>query len=146
VVSVVVEGNRPILVEVQALVVECFGVAPKRVFRGIDFNRGQLMVAVCQKSLNVPLYKYDVFVTVAGGIKVTDPGLDLAVVAAMYSSYKGKAVNFKQKGLVFVGEVSLLGGVRKIAYIERRGKEVERLGLEMVKMGDVRELKTVMSK
>ena len=146
VVSVVVEGNRPILVEVQALVVECFGVAPKRVFRGIDFNRGQLMVAVCQKSLNIPLYKYDVYVTVAGGIKVTDPGLDLAVVAAMYSSYKGKAIGRSGcNPAVLVGEVSLLGGVRKIAYIERRGKEVERLGMEMVKIGDVKQLKEILN-
>ena len=107
--SVVVEGNRPILVEVQALVTESFGVAPKRVFRGVDFNRGQLMVAVLQKSLNVPLYKYDVFVTVAGGIKVIDPAIDLAVMVALYSSYKNKPIN--TKGLVFAGEVSLLGGV-----------------------------------
>lgn len=163
VLSVAIEGNRPIILEMQALVTESFGVSPKRVFRGVEFNRGQLLVAVLQKSMNVPLYKYDVFVTISGGINVRDPSLDLAVVASMYSSYKNSAfVNSKSetinpkyprkriskqstKKLVFVGEVSLLGGVRKASMFEKRQKETERMGMEIVKIGDIRELKKILN-
>ena len=144
VLSVVIEGNRPMLLEMQALVTESFGPSPKRVFRGIEFNRGQLLVAVLQKSLNVPLYKDDVYVTISGGISVRDPGLDLAVIAALYSSYKNKAYGLVGKNRpVFVGEVSLLGGVRKANMQEKRQKEIERMGMEIVKIGDVRELKNL---
>lgn len=146
VLSVVIEGNRPMLLEMQALVTESFGPSPKRVFRGIEFNRGQLLLAVLQKSLNVPLYKYDVYVTISGGISVRDPGLDLAVIAALYSSYKNKAYGLVGKNRpVFVGEVSLLGGVRKAFMFEKRQKEIERMGMEIVKIGDVRELKKILN-
>jgi len=151
VLSVVVEGNRPMLLEMQALVTESFGPSPKRVFRGIEFNRGQLLVAVLQKSLNIPLYKYDVYVTISGGISVKDPGLDLAVIAALYSSYKNKPIKIDGAGgvhgnvPVLVGEVSLLGGVRKPSMFERRQKEIERMGMEIVKIKDVKELKKILN-
>lgn len=142
VLSMAIEGNRPMVLEMQALVTESFGASPKRVFRGIDFSRGQLLVAVLQKSMNVPLYKHDVFVTISGGINVKDPALDLAVVAAMYSSYKNKIYRLTKKiRPVFVGEVSLLGGVRRPSMFEKRQKEIERIGMEIVKIRDVRELK-----
>lgn len=77
------------MVEIQALVVESFAPMPKRVFAGVDFNGGQLLTAIAQKSLGMPLYKYDVFVSVScGGIKIDDTGADLAILAAMWSSYK----------------------------------------------------------
>jgi DNA repair protein RadA/Sms len=137
-VTVVMEGSRPVMVEIQALVVESFVPMPKRVFAGVDYNRGQLLTAVAQKSLGIPLYKYDVFVSVSGGIKVDDTGVDLAILAAMWSSYKEKVVLSKS---VFVGEVSLLGEVRKVKFWEKRKKEAEALGRKVVEIRNIRELK-----
>jgi DNA repair protein RadA/Sms len=154
--TIVMEGNRPMMLEVQALVVESFAPMPKRIFSGIDYNRGQLLVAVVQKSLSVPLYKYDVFISVTGGIRVDDTGADLAVIAAMYSSYKEKPLNSKpthpsgspsledggqKNGMVFVGEVSLLGEVKKVKNWERRKKEIESFNKVMFDIKNVRELR-----
>ena len=167
-VTVLIEGTRPVMVEIQALVVESFAPMPKRVFAGVDFNRGQLLTAIAQKSLGLPLYKYDVFVSVTGGIKIDDTGADLAILAAMWSSYKEKPLSFSayqpislsdkqnlsvsdksetspfKKGRclpVFVGEVSLLGEVRKVKFWEKRKKEAEAMGKKMVEIKNVRELK-----
>jgi len=132
-ISVVMEGSRPLLVEIQALVTESFSQIPKRIFSGIDYNRGQLLVAVAQKVLSIPLYKEDVFVTVSGGIKISDPGVDLAVIGAIYSSYKDKIIRGEgdHKGSpVLIGEVSLLGKVRKVKMAERREREIKSLGME----------------
>lgn len=138
IVSLVMEGTRPLLVEIQALVTESFSPVPKRIFSGIDFNRGQLLVAVAQKVLGIPLYKEDVFVTVSGGIKISDPGVDLAVVGAIYSSYKDRALKNKT---VLVGEVSLLGQVRKVKMAEKRAKEIKSLGRELLIINSIGELK-----
>jgi len=174
-VTVVTEGVRPIMIEIQALVVESFLAMPKRVFAGIDYNRGQLLVAIGQKSLGLPLYKYDVFVSVTGGIKIEDTGADLAVLAAMWSSYKEKPLSFSvcqsvslsdktkkptpnpylderrgtsnfdkniyNRSPVFVGEVSLLGEVKKVKNWEKRKKEAEAMGGKLVEIRNVRELK-----
>ena len=143
-VSLVMEGTRPLLVEIQALVTESFSQMPKRIFSGIDFNRGQLLVAVAQKVLGIPLYKEDVFVAVSGGIKISDPGVDLAVIGAIYSSYKDKVLIKKSGHIgppVLVGEVSLLGQVRKVKMAERRAKEIKSLGREMLAINNIRELK-----
>jgi DNA repair protein RadA/Sms len=169
-VTVLVEGTRPVMVEIQALVVESFAPMPKRVFAGVDFNRGQLLTAIAQKSLGMPLYKYDVFVSVTGGIKIDDTGADLAVLAAMWSSYKEKPLSFSasqsvslsekqnlsvsdksetsplKKGRslnlpVYVGEVSLLGEVRKVKFWEKRKKEAEAMGKRLVEIRNVREIK-----
>lgn len=156
-VSLIMEGTRPLLVEIQALVTESFSPVPKRIFSGIDFNRGQLLVAVAQKVLGIPLYKQDVFVSVSGGIKISDPGVDLAVIGAIYSSYKDVALKSKppsasphfplMKGentnnkLVLIGEVSLLGQVRKVKMAEKRAKEIKSLGREMLIINSIGELK-----
>ncbi|MDD4976891.1 MAG: DNA repair protein RadA, partial [Bacteriovorax sp.] len=118
-VTIVMEGARTMMIEIQALVVESFAQMPKRVFSGINYNRGQLLVAIAQKNLGIPLYKYDVFVSVTGGIKIEETGVDLAVLAAMWSSYKEKPL---LKGVVYVGEVSLLGEVKRVKYWDKRGK------------------------
>ena len=150
VVIIALEGSRPVVAEIQALVVESFSNMPKRNFVGIDFNRGQMLLAVAQKSLGLPLYKYDVFVSVAGGIRLTDTGSDLGVIAAIYSSYKNKVVKVKVKGQtqgsartqpVFVGEVSLLGEVRKVRQMERRQKEAKAMGREVATIYSIGELK-----
>ncbi len=137
--TMVMEGNRPLMLEIQALVTESFSNIPKRVFSGIDFNRGQLLSAVAQKVLGIPLYKYDIFVTVSGGVKVSDPGADLAIVAAMYSSYRNKKL--EKKAPVLIGEVSLLGKVKKVRAEERRIKEVKNLGREVLKIDSVLDIK-----
>jgi DNA repair protein RadA/Sms len=136
-ITVVVEGARPMLVEIQALVVESFAPMPKRVFSGIDFSRGQLLIAVAQKSLGLSLYKYDVYLSVTGGIKINDTGVDLAVMAAIYSSYKNKDLG----NYAYVGEVSLLGQVKKVKNWEKRIKEVVNLGKKVKEIKDIKELK-----
>ena len=154
-VAMVMEGTRPLLVEIQALVTESFSPIPKRIFSGIDYNRGQLLVAVTQKVLGIPLYKSDVFLAVSGGIKISDPGADLAIVGAIYSSYKDRVIKppsaslhsplkkgeENKKGLVLVGEVSLLGQVRKVKMEERRIKEIKNLGRELLSIYSIGELK-----
>jgi len=137
-ITVVMEGTRPMMLEVQALVVESFAPMPKRIFSGIDYNRGQLMVAFGQKSLGIPLYKYDVFLSVTGGIKIEETAADLAVLAAMWSSFKEKSFVGK---FVFVGEVSLLGEVKKTRNWEKRKKEAEAMGRRLVEIKNVRDLK-----
>jgi DNA repair protein RadA/Sms len=137
-ITVVMEGTRPMMVEIQALVTESFAPMPTRVFSGIDYNRGKLLVAVAQKALGLPLYKYDVYISVTGGIKIEDTGADLAVVAAMWSSYKDKAL---KKGMVFIGEVSLLGEVKKVRGMEKRIKEAKGMGKEVSTIYGIRELK-----
>lgn len=145
-ITIVMEGSRPMVLEIQALVVESFAPMPKRIFSGIDYNRGQLMIAIAQKSLGIPLYKYDVFLSVTGGVKIEETAADLAVLAAMWSSYKSTpSPSFDKEGRkilpVFVGEVSLLGEVRKVRNLEKRRKEAESLGRKLVEIGNVKELK-----
>jgi len=137
-ITVVMEGTRPMMLEVQALVVESFAPMPKRIFSGIDYNRGQLMVAIAQKSLGIPLYKYDVFLSVTGGVKIEETAADLAVLVAIWSSYKEKPIGNK---LVWVGEVSLLGEVKKVRSLEKRKKEAESLGRRLTEIKNVKELK-----
>ena len=129
VVSVIMEGTRPMLVEIQALVVPSQLAMPRRVANGIDYNRLQLLVAILQKRLNIRLGTFDVFVNVSGGLKISEPAVDLAVCLALLSSFKNKAVD--PKTAIF-GEVGLLGEVRSIGSEERRSKEAKRLGFTIV--------------
>jgi len=137
-ITVVMEGTRPMMLEIQALVIESFAPMPKRIFAGIDYNRGQLITAIAQKSLGIPLYKYDVFISVTGGIKIEETAADLAVLAAIWSSFKEKPLQAKT---VYVGEVSLLGEVKKVRNWEKRQKEAIGLGRKVVEIKNVRELK-----
>ncbi len=136
--TVVLEGGRAMMVEIQALVTESFSPVPKRIFSGIPYARGQLLTAVAQKVLSIPLYKYDVYLSVAGGLKIQDTGADLAVIAALWSSYKNRSYSDKA---VFVGEVSLLGGVRKVRGLEKREKESKILGRSLLKINKVGEIR-----
>jgi DNA repair protein RadA/Sms len=125
VVTVVLEGTRPLLVEVQALVVPTQLAIPRRVANGFDQNRLQLLTAIVQKRLTIPLGGFDIFVNVSGGIRVSEPAADLAICSAILSSFLNKS--FDNKTVVF-GEVGLLGEIRKIPQQERRIKESKRLG------------------
>lgn len=129
VVTVIMEGTRPMLVEIQALAVASQLAMPRRVANGIDYNRLQLLVAILQKRLNIPLGSFDVFVNVSGGMKIEEPAADLAVALAILSSFKNKPLD--PKTAVF-GEVGLLGEVRSIGSDERRTKEARRLGFTTV--------------
>jgi len=125
--GVVFEGTRPMVVEVQALVTESFAPMPKRVVNGLERKRSEMLIAVLQKHLRLPLWEYDVFLNVAGGLKISEPGADLAACAALLSSYKNKAF---AKGTVFVGEVSLLGEVGQVGGMEKRKRQAQALGFK----------------
>ena len=124
----VVEGTRPLLVEVQALAVRSYLPTPRRVGRGVDVARLQVLTAVLEKYLKLPLGQYDIFVSIVGGYQTKEPALDLAVAAAIVSSLKNKPMGSR----VFVGEVGLLGEVRKVKLFELRKKEVRRLGYKQL--------------
>jgi DNA repair protein RadA/Sms len=121
------EGTRPILVELQALVSPSFLAVPRRTTIGVDHNRVALLVAVLEKKMGVNLFNQDVFVNVAGGVQVEEPAVDLGIVAAIASSYQEKAVDAKT---VIFGEVGLAGEIRAIAQAEARVKEAGKLGFE----------------
>ncbi|MGH7245667.1 MAG: DNA repair protein RadA [Candidatus Levyibacteriota bacterium] len=125
---VIMEGTRPFLIEIQALVVYSKLPMPRRVASGFDGRRLELLLAVLQKHCRLPLESSDVFVNIAGGIRVTDPAVDLGVCLAIYSSLKGKAVG----KTVAIAEVGLLGELRKVAMLEKRVKEAKKLGFTHV--------------
>lgn len=140
VVTCLMEGSRPLLCEIQALTVPSQLAIPRRVGQGIDWNRLQLLVAVLSKRAGLPLSSFDVFVNVAGGIKVAEPGVDLAVCLAIASSFADKPLDPK---ICALGEVGLLGEVRQVGNLEKRAKEARRLGF--TKILSPREVRTVSS-
>ncbi len=119
------EGTRPLLVEVQALTVASQLPMPRRIGNGINNNRLQMLVAIIQKHLRLPLGKFDIFVNVASGIKVFEPAADLGICLAIVSSFKNKPLTSKT---VAIGEVGLLGEIRNVIGLERRIKEAKKLG------------------
>jgi DNA repair protein RadA/Sms len=127
VVACAVEGTRPILAEIQALVCRTNFGMPRRTAAGTDYNRVNLLMAVLEKRLGFKLGEYDAYVNVAGGMKILEPALDLGIVLALISSYRDIAVD--EKTIVF-GEVGLSGEVRAVSMAERRVAEAEKLGFE----------------
>ncbi len=119
------EGSRPLLVEVQALTVATQLPVPRRVGNGINNNRLQMLVAILQKHLRLPLGQFDIFVNVASGLKVFEPAADLGICLAIVSSFKNKPLPAKT---VAIGEVGLLGEIRNVIGLERRIKEAKKLG------------------
>jgi DNA repair protein RadA/Sms len=125
VITVSLEGTRPLLLEVQALVTPAsYGVAQRRA-TGIDSNRLALLLAILEKRLGLPLSAQDVFLNVAGGLKVVEPSVDLAVALAVVSSYREAPVDART---VVVGEVGLSGEVRAVSRATERTSEAARLG------------------
>lgn len=125
IVTSVMQGTRPILVEIQALVVPTKLAIPRRVAQGIDSRRLELLLAVLTRRCGLPLYDNDVFVNVAGGFKITEPASDLAICLAVASAFYDKPISEK---MIAVGEVGLLGEVREVVAEEKRIKEAKRLG------------------
>ena len=124
IIAVTMEGTRAFLVEIQALVLNSKIPIPRRVASGIDYKRLELLLAVIQKHCGIPLYGMDIFVNITEGIRLSDPGADLSICLAIISSYKN--ISLSQK--VAIGEVGLLGELRKVAQLEKRIKEAKKLG------------------
>ncbi|HET9614435.1 MAG TPA: magnesium chelatase domain-containing protein, partial [Candidatus Limnocylindrales bacterium] len=125
VVAPTLEGSRPILVEVQALVSPGLGGTPRRTTSGVDTNRVSLLVAVLGRRAGIALATHDVFVNLAGGLTVEEPGLDLPLALALASSLRDRPI---APGTVAIGEVGLLGELRSVGGVERRLREAARLG------------------
>ena len=125
VVAATMDGNRPLLLEVQALAAKTPYPAPKRVAVGLDARRVDVVLAVLERRLELSLAGLDIYVNLAGGMKLYDPGLDLAIALAVYSAVMGKAV--PEDTAVF-GEVGLAGEVRTVSQAARRAEEARRVG------------------
>ncbi|WP_243027214.1 DNA repair protein RadA [Thermus albus] len=128
-VALALAGERALALEVQALAAKTPFPAPRRVVQGLDPRRVDMVLAVLERRLGLPLGALDVYVNLAGGLKVQDPGLDLAVALAVYSAVVGKAL---PPDLAVVGEVGLLGEVRSVMGLERRLREGERAGFPRI--------------
>ena len=127
VVACSIEGTRPILIEIQALVCNSNFGMPRRTAAGTDYNRVNLLMAVLEKRVGLHLSNYDAYVNIAGGVKMNEPAIDLGIVMAIVSSYKNKAID--EKTIVF-GEVGLSGEVRAVSMPEQRVAEAKKLGFE----------------
>ena len=127
VVACLMEGTRPILVEVQALINHTAFGMPRRTAVGTDYNRVNLLMAVIEKRMGIQMGDYDAYVNVAGGMKVNEPAMDLALVMALISSYKNRAID--PATLVF-GEVGLSGEVRAVSNVQQRVMEAKKLGFK----------------
>lgn len=125
-VAAVMEGTRPLLVELQALVTPCNQGFPRRTTVGADSNRLGLMIAVLEKKIGIPLLQQDVYLNVIGGLRLEGTAADLAMALAMYSSFRGKPLPVKTT--VAIGEISLTGEVRPVGQIEKMLREAQKLG------------------
>lgn len=128
VLTATLEGTRAFLVEIQALTVFSKLPMPRRVASGVDYKRLELLLAVLNKHCRLPLDTMDVFVNVAGGLKLTDPACDLGICLAIYSSYKNMPLN----KTVGVAEIGLLGELRKTSFLEKRIKQAKKLGYKQI--------------
>lgn len=127
VVACSIEGTRPILIEIQALVCSSNFGMPRRTAAGTDYNRVNLLMAVLEKRAGIHLSNYDAYVNIAGGVKMNEPAIDLGIVMALVSSYKNRPMD--EKTIVF-GEVGLGGEVRAVSMPEQRAAEAKKLGFD----------------
>lgn len=137
-VTCLMEGTRPLLVEVQALVTKTAFGYPVRKASGFDLNRLQMLIAVLSKRTGLPLDSYDVFLNVVGGLKADEPAADLAVILAIASAMKNKEL---PKNLAAFGEVGLGGEVRNVGQTKKRLEEIKKIGFEFVVIPDSSEAK-----
>ncbi|HLB95903.1 MAG TPA: DNA repair protein RadA [Patescibacteria group bacterium] len=127
VVTATIEGSRPLLVEVQALLVPTVFGYPQRRTSGFDLNRLQLLLAILQKRAGLNLASQDVFINIVGGIKIFEPAVDLAVALAVAGALKGKSLDWR---LCAFGEIGLSGEIRRVSMESKRKDEAKRLGFE----------------
>ena len=126
-VACVMEGTRPVLAEVQALVAKTTFNVPRRAADGFDFNRAVLLMAVAEKRAGMKLNVFDAYINVIGGLRLDEPGADLPVVLAVASSYRDQPIS---DDLVAIGEVGLTGEIRSVSHMNQRLAEVSRLGFK----------------
>ena len=126
-VACVMEGTRPLLAEVQALVAKTSFNVPKRTADGFDYNRAALLLAVAEKRAGLKLSVFDAYINVIGGLQLDEPGADLPVVLAVASSYCDKPI---PADLVAIGEVGLTGEIRSVSHMNQRLQEISRLGFK----------------
>ncbi len=128
-VAVMLEGTRPLLVEVQALTSHAGSVQPRRVSNGFDLSRLLMLVAVLSKRMGLPLFNQDIYVNIVGGLRIGEPAADLAVALAIASSFRNVRID---PDLVLIGEIGLSGELRSVSQIERRLGEAAKLGFRRV--------------
>jgi len=135
-----VEGTRPMLIEVQALVCHTSFGMPRRMATGIDYNRITILMAVLEKRVGMALHNYDAYVNVVGGLKIDEPACDLGIVTAIASSFKNASVD---PSAVLIGEVGLTGEVRAVSQIDKRIMEAMRIGFKscIIPYGNAKTLK-----
>ena len=126
-VACVIEGTRPVLAEVQALVTKTSFNVPKRTSDGFDFNRAALLLAVAEKRAGMKLSLFDAYINVIGGLRLDEPGADLPVILAVASSYRDQAI---PDDLVAIGEIGLTGEIRSVSHMNQRLAEIARLGFK----------------
>ena len=126
-VSCVMEGTRPVLAEVQALVAKTMLNVPRRASDGFDFNRAVLLLAVMEKRAGMKMSMFDAYINVIGGLRLDEPGADLPVVLALASSYRDQCI---PDDLVAVGEVCMTGEIRSVSHMNQRLAEIARLGFQ----------------
>jgi len=136
------EGTRPILVELQALASSTSFGTPRRTILGLDANRVALLAAVMEKQLGMHLMGYDIFMNVAGGVRVIEPAVDMAIVSAIASSFLDKPVT---DDTVVLGEVGLTGEVRAIGQVDNRVAEVKKMGFKrcLVPDGNLKRIRDI---
>ncbi len=134
VVTCSIEGTRPILVEVQALVSQTYYNMPRRTAAGTDYNRVNLLLAVIEKRLGFQLSSCDAYINVAGGMMIKEPALDLSIVTAILSSYKSRVLD---PSMIFFGEVGLTGEVRGVNQAEQRVAEAVKMGFKVCVLPEV---------
>ena len=138
-VGVAMEGSRPILAEVQALVTPTRYPLPRRMATGLDLNRVLVLLASLEKHLQLRLENRDVFVNLAGGLRLRDPALDLAVCMAVVSSSRDVPLPADE---AYLGEVGLLGGLGRVSFVEARLREASRAGMRsaLLSQGAIKDL------
>ena len=139
------EGKRPLFYEVQTLAVPTNLSIPRRVVKGLDFNKVQLLLAVARKYLGLSLDSFDIYVNIAGGVNITSPAADLGCLAALISSIKNVAL---KNHCLFIGEIGLSGEISKVYFEDKIISEAKRLGFTSIysskNLGTVKELKNIM--
>ena len=129
VLTVTIEGSRPLLLEIQAIAAETKYGVPQRSVNGPEYKRVTTLIAVLEKRLHLFLGNQDIFLNVVGGLKIRDPGIDAAILMAIYSSYSSKVI---RKDTVFIGEVGLGGELRAVEGMKRRADEAIRFGIKNI--------------
>jgi len=127
VLSVTIEGSRSLIIEIQALVAPTSYPNPKRSATGFEQNRLNMLVALLEKKLDLPLNSFDIYINVSGGIKIKESGCDLAVISAIVSSLQNRVIT---KNAIFIGEVSLTGEVKEVYNLDNRIKEANSLNIK----------------